>query len=238
MNGHDRDSSPEFDKRQYPGMNEHTSESRRDRFKNSKGRAKLVSTSSENGNLMPVLLEEEDNINIGISSNLDLEQSLGDMSSRELGKSKHQRTLPVEPKKKMSSQKSNKDSLVNRNTDDNNVQYVLKSRTLQSKSQETTMTSEKKSEGSGKSEGYEFPEIHDDDEFDMDDIEEEYEGNDIYVFYLMTDEGAILGPFRMDIENVEIGLPKNVEEDTADEGILGWISGGFSISFYCYSLFH
>lgn len=225
MNGHDLVGSLEFDKRQYSALSEQTTEGRSshsERFKNSKGRTtKFASTSLENGNFMPVLLEEDDYMNTGVSSNWELEQSHRDMSSHKIHKPKHQKSSNAEQREKKSSQKTSNEGSKNRNTDGEKVQYLMRTNTSSSKTRESTMTSEKQSGRSEQSGGYEFPELHDDDDFDMDDIDEKYEGNDIYVFYLMTDEGAIIGPFRMDIENVQIGLPTSVEKVTSDndEGI-------------------
>lgn len=42
----------------------------------------------------------------------------------------------------------------------------------------------------------------------LDDIEEGLDENEIYVCYLVTDDGAAIGPLRLDIEDIQIGLPK------------------------------
>ena len=42
----------------------------------------------------------------------------------------------------------------------------------------------------------------------IEDIEEGLDDNDIYVCYLVTDDGAAIGPMRLDIEDVQVGLPK------------------------------
>jgi hypothetical protein len=46
----------------------------------------------------------------------------------------------------------------------------------------------------------------------MDDIGIEYEGNDTYICYLKTDAGDVIGPLRLDIDDVQLGLPKFDEE--------------------------
>ncbi|XP_046363607.2 uncharacterized protein LOC124140214 isoform X1 [Haliotis rufescens] len=48
-------------------------------------------------------------------------------------------------------------------------------------------------------------------------IVEEYDGNDIYLCYLMTDSGATIGPMRLDIEDIEIGLPGMNKGDNSDD---------------------
>ena len=47
----------------------------------------------------------------------------------------------------------------------------------------------------------------------IDELDEGLEDNDIYVCYLVTDNGAAIGPMRLDIEDVQMGLPKAQEPD-------------------------
>ena len=42
----------------------------------------------------------------------------------------------------------------------------------------------------------------------IDEIEEGLDENEIYVCYLVTDDGTAIGPLRLDIEDVQLGLPK------------------------------
>ncbi|KAK3594778.1 hypothetical protein CHS0354_030719 [Potamilus streckersoni] len=55
-------------------------------------------------------------------------------------------------------------------------------------------------------------------DIDLDDIEEEFVGNEIYVCYLVTDEGAAVGPFKLDIEDIKIGLPNSNKGKPEDQG--------------------
>ena len=50
--------------------------------------------------------------------------------------------------------------------------------------------------------------------FNIDDIEEGLDDNEIYVCYLVTDDGAAIGPMRLDIEDVQIGLPQAEAQDS------------------------
>ncbi|KAJ8312603.1 hypothetical protein KUTeg_009976 [Tegillarca granosa] len=59
--------------------------------------------------------------------------------------------------------------------------------------------------------GYVFPDTDDIEDIDPDDIEEEYTENEIYLCYLMTESGAIAGPLQLNIDNVQIGLPSQVQ---------------------------
>ena len=62
-----------------------------------------------------------------------------------------------------------------------------------------------------KSYEYNFPEGSED--VDPTDVGEEYRGGDIYVCYLMTDQGAVLGPMRLDIHDIKLGLPPHDHEE-------------------------
>ncbi|KAL3857944.1 hypothetical protein ACJMK2_012569 [Sinanodonta woodiana] len=55
-------------------------------------------------------------------------------------------------------------------------------------------------------------------DIDLDDIEEEFVGNEIYVCYLVTDEGAAVGPFKLDIEDIKLGLPNSNKGKPEDQG--------------------
>ncbi|CAG2204240.1 KIF12 [Mytilus edulis] len=48
----------------------------------------------------------------------------------------------------------------------------------------------------------------------MDDVGSEYEGNDVYMCYLKTDAGDVIGPLRLDIEDVQLGLPNFNQDKT------------------------
>ncbi|XP_033747894.1 kinesin-like protein KIN-14R isoform X4 [Pecten maximus] len=64
-----------------------------------------------------------------------------------------------------------------------------------------------KQEGIGSKTGYEFPDVDDLDDVNLEDVEGVYEGKDIYMCYLKTEQGALVGPLRFDIEDISIGLP-------------------------------
>ena len=51
----------------------------------------------------------------------------------------------------------------------------------------------------------------------LDDIEEGLDDNEIYVCYLVTDDGAAIGPMRLDIEDIQIGLPKGGDHQAERE---------------------
>ena len=55
----------------------------------------------------------------------------------------------------------------------------------------------------------------------LDEIEEGLDENEVYVCYLVTDDGAAIGPLKLDIEDVQIGLPKggvpNADKETNEE---------------------
>lgn len=110
---------------------------------------------------------------------------------------------------------------------DNKVQYVIRNRTNSDnphhENQPTNQNSaiyEKDDKSDQKinngpklnSKGYEFPEVADVDDFDMDDVGIEYQGNDTYICYLKTDAGDVVGPLRLDIDDVQLGLPNFDEE--------------------------
>ena len=109
---------------------------------------------------------------------------------------------------------------------DNKVQYVIRNRSnsdVRHENQQTNQNSakyQKDDKSDAKinngpkidSKGYEFPEVADVDDFDMDDIGIEYEGNDTYICYLKTDAGDVIGPLRLDIDDIQLGLPKFDEE--------------------------
>lgn len=109
---------------------------------------------------------------------------------------------------------------------DNKVQYVIKNSSnsdVRHENQQTNQNSakyQKDDKSDAKinngpkidSKGYEFPEVADVDDFDMDDVGIEYEGNDTYICYLKTDAGDVIGPLRLDIDDVQLGLPKFDEE--------------------------
>lgn len=113
---------------------------------------------------------------------------------------------------------------------DGNVQYVLRnrkpsnddfesrqSRMSQGNSNSQTGQSGARTQNSNgtkpNSKGYEFPEVADVDDFDINDIGAEYGGNDIYLCYLKTDAGDVIGPLRLDIEDVQLGLPRFKQEN-------------------------
>ncbi|XP_052800078.1 uncharacterized protein DDB_G0283697-like isoform X6 [Mya arenaria] len=45
------------------------------------------------------------------------------------------------------------------------------------------------------------------DDLDLDNIETEMDGNELYVCYLVTDNGEKIGPLKLDINDVKVGLP-------------------------------
>lgn len=45
------------------------------------------------------------------------------------------------------------------------------------------------------------------DDVNFDEIETEMDGNELYVCYLLTDDGEKIGPLKLDIDDVQIGLP-------------------------------
>ena len=45
------------------------------------------------------------------------------------------------------------------------------------------------------------------DDLDLDNIDTEMDGNELYVCYLVTDDGDKIGPFKLDINDMKIGLP-------------------------------
>ena len=119
---------------------------------------------------------------------------------------------------------------------DNKVQYVIRNRSNSDdprhenkQTNENSAEYQKDDKSDAKidngpkinSKGYEFPEVADVDDFDMDDVGIEYEGNDTYICYLKTDAGDVVGPLRLDIDDVQLGLPKFDEEpkeQNQDEG--------------------
>lgn len=66
------------------------------------------------------------------------------------------------------------------------------------------------------------------DDMNLDDIETEMDANELYLCYLVTDGGEKIGPIRLDINDVQIGLPnpeklKDLPEETGeveDEGMM------------------
>ncbi|XP_067673058.1 uncharacterized protein [Haliotis asinina] len=89
-------------------------------------------------------------------------------------------------------------------------QYVLRSG---NNSSSHSHKSDKDSSGGKMDEGSSSDILDHLDDFN---IVEEYDGNDIYLCYLMTDSGATIGPMRLDIENVEIGLPGMNKGDNSE----------------------
>lgn len=68
---------------------------------------------------------------------------------------------------------------------------------------------------------YKFPDSEEeDDQLDLDDIDSVYEGNDAYLCYLMTDDGGMAGPLRLDINDVQVGLPSQVGVKDDEQGIV------------------
>lgn len=68
---------------------------------------------------------------------------------------------------------------------------------------------------------YKFPESEEeDDQLDLDDIDSVYEGNDAYLCYLMTDDGGMAGPLRLDINDVQVGLPSQVGVKDDEQGMV------------------
>lgn len=49
-------------------------------------------------------------------------------------------------------------------------------------------------------------------ERDLENYDVTYPGGDVYVFYLQTKEGRVVGPLRFDVEDVEMGLPGEIGE--------------------------
>lgn len=68
---------------------------------------------------------------------------------------------------------------------------------------------------------YKFPDSEEeDDQLDLDDIDSVYEGNDAYLCYLMTDDGGMAGPLRLDINDVQVGLPSQVGVKDDEQGMV------------------
>ena len=49
-------------------------------------------------------------------------------------------------------------------------------------------------------------------DFNLEDIETEMDENELYVCYLLTDDGESIGPLKLDIDDVQIGLPRISKE--------------------------
>ncbi|XP_052073541.1 homeobox protein 2-like isoform X2 [Mytilus californianus] len=143
---------------------------------------------------------------------------------------------PPSPRKRqnLQSQSDPNQEKVQVRTKDNKVQYVIRNRSKMSNPddpiQETQRSKisqnnesvvknhkpEVKQEPKINSKGYDFPEVADVDDFSMEDVGDEYEGNDVYLCYLKTDAGDVIGPLRLDIEDVQLGLPK-FDQDKQDQ---------------------
>lgn len=80
----------------------------------------------------------------------------------------------------------------------------------------TKLDSDKKTVTSiGSKTGYDFPDVDDLDDVELDDIDGVYEGKDLYMCYLKTEAGALVGPMRLDIEDISMGLPKPDDDEPA-----------------------
>lgn len=87
----------------------------------------------------------------------------------------------------------------NQSVETGNIQYVLRNRN----SHQLLNTS---------------GELDSEDEAIDTEAEAKYVGGDMYVFYLETSDGELVGPLRFDVEDVQIGLPVPSEVDANDEG--------------------
>nr|XP_022337115.1 uncharacterized protein LOC111133229 isoform X5 [Crassostrea virginica]XP_022337116.1 uncharacterized protein LOC111133229 isoform X5 [Crassostrea virginica]XP_022337117.1 uncharacterized protein LOC111133229 isoform X5 [Crassostrea virginica] len=78
--------------------------------------------------------------------------------------------------------------------------------------------------------GYQFPDSEEDEQLDLDDIDSVYEGKDAYICYLMTEEGGMAGPLRLDINDVQVGLPSQVEVKKDEEGMRNRQTGSHGLN--------
>ncbi|KAL8615755.1 hypothetical protein ACOMHN_040250 [Nucella lapillus] len=72
-----------------------------------------------------------------------------------------------------------------------------------------------------------------DDDWDDVEIEEDYAGGDRYVFYLQTEEGAVIGPLKFDVEEIEMGLPTSSD----DAGVAAASAGPDGMDAVCWLVF-
>ncbi|XP_056020709.1 uncharacterized protein LOC125672587 isoform X4 [Ostrea edulis] len=78
---------------------------------------------------------------------------------------------------------------------------------------------------------YQFPDSEDEDDgLDLNDIDSVYEGNDAYVCYLMTDDGGMAGPLRLDINDVQVGLPSEVKVKENNSGMRNRQTGSHGLN--------
>ncbi|XP_071178806.1 uncharacterized protein [Mytilus edulis] len=141
---------------------------------------------------------------------------------------------PPSPRKRRNPPSDPNQERVEIKTKDNKVQYVIRNRSKMSDREEQIQESQRSrisqnnesvnknhkpevkniQEPKINSKGYDFPEVADVDDFSMDDVGSEYEGNDVYMCYLKTDAGDVIGPLRLDIEDVQLGLPNFNQDKT------------------------
>ncbi|XP_059144272.1 uncharacterized protein LOC131931478 [Physella acuta] len=62
------------------------------------------------------------------------------------------------------------------------------------------------------------------------DAEAKYVGGDVYVFYLQTSEGELVGPLQFDVEDVQIGLPVPSEVEANDQGLRNRQTGSHGLN--------
>ncbi|XP_052713147.1 uncharacterized protein LOC128187081 isoform X5 [Crassostrea angulata] len=78
---------------------------------------------------------------------------------------------------------------------------------------------------------YKFPDSEEeDDQLDLGDIDSVYEGNDAYLCYLMTDDGGMAGPLRLDINDVQVGLPSQVGVKDDEQGMRNRQTGSHGLN--------
>ncbi|XP_021373159.1 uncharacterized protein LOC110463124 isoform X1 [Mizuhopecten yessoensis] len=88
-----------------------------------------------------------------------------------------------------------------------------------------------KVESIGSKTGYDFPDVDDLNDVDLEDVEGIYEEKDIYLCYLKTEQGALVGPLRFDIEDISIGLPKpDTESADTQEGMKNRQTGSHGLN--------
>ncbi|XP_062588014.1 uncharacterized protein LOC134249696 isoform X1 [Saccostrea cucullata] len=78
---------------------------------------------------------------------------------------------------------------------------------------------------------YKFPDSEEEDEaLDLGDIDSVYEGNDAYICYLMKDDGGMAGPLRLDINDVQLGLPSEVQVKENEPGMRNRQTGSHGLN--------
>ncbi|XP_041349655.1 uncharacterized protein LOC121368954 isoform X2 [Gigantopelta aegis] len=112
---------------------------------------------------------------------------------------------------------------------DGKTEYVIKTRSDSRHPSSTSQTSRNTSSDSERRQKIDDELL---DHFDEFNIQEEYEGGDIYLCYLVTESGAAIGPMRLDIDDIEMGLPgmKQTKTTEDEEGLRNRQTGSHGLN--------